>query len=250
MQPFLSACIITLNEEKNIARCIKSLDFLSDIIVVDSGSTDNTVEIAKSLGAKVYTRKFDNYINQKNYAIGLAKNDWVVVIDADEEISPNLKQELLERFHFGVEKIGGFKTPRLTYYLGQWIRHGGWYPNLQIKIFNRKVSQFKGDLVHETVVSTLPLVQLKNPIYHYPYESISEHIDYLNKYSSLDALQKLKKGKRSGVFKAFIKFLYKFIWTYFFRLGFLDGRVGFIVCFVGSFYNFAKYVKLYELEKK
>ncbi len=246
----LSACIITLNEEENIVRCLKSLDFVQDIVIVDSGSKDRTRELAVEYGARVYRRDFDNYVNQKNYAVSLAENDWVLAIDADEEISPQLKEEILSIDPKSLSGLGGFITPRLTYYLGKWIRHGGWYPNLQIRFFDRRFGEFHGDLVHETVKSSLPFRKLKNPIYHYSYTSISDHIEYMNKYSTLSAIQKYKKGKRSGVAKAVIKFSYKFIWTYFFRMGFLDGSIGFIVCFLSSYYNFLKYTKLYELQLK
>ncbi|MCC5813731.1 MAG: glycosyltransferase family 2 protein [Leptospira sp.] len=247
MLPPISACIITLNEEHNIERCLKSLDFCDEIILVDSGSTDSTISIAKKYKANVFTRTFDNYSSQKNFAISLAKNSWILSIDADEEISSSLKEEILSLSVTTFENHTGFFIPRLTYYLCQWIHHSGWYPDPQLKLFNRNHGKFKGGLVHETLAIQGKIGRLKSPVHHYSYRSISEHLDFINKYTTLYAIEKYKKGKRSGVLKAYSKLVYKFWWTYIFRLGFLDGRAGFAVCALGAYYNFLKYLKLFEL---
>lgn len=243
----ISACIITFNEEKNIERCLKSLDFVDEIILLDSGSRDATLSIASRYNCRIYERAFDNYVNQKNTAISFAKHPWVLFPDADEEISIALKNEILGLTSVDLEKWGGFITPRLTYYLNQWIRHSGWYPDPQIRFFNREKGKFTGHLVHETVESSQPFGRLKSPIHHYSYQSISDHLNYINKYTTLYALQSYKKGKKSGVGKAFVKLVYKFWWTYIFRAGFLDGKAGFAVCMLGAYYNFLKYLKLFEL---
>jgi glycosyltransferase involved in cell wall biosynthesis len=247
MFPPISACIITLNEEHNIERCLKSLDFCDEIILVDSGSTDKTVSIAENFNCKVFTRPFDNYSSQKNFALTLAKNSWILSVDADEEISLELKKEIHSLSDTAFENHAGFFIPRLTYYLCQWIHHSGWYPDPQLKLFNRIKGQFKGGLVHETVAIQGKIGRLKSPVHHYSYRSISEHLDFINKYTTLYAIEKYKKGKRSGVLKAYSKLVYKFWWTYIFRLGFLDGRAGFAVCALGAYYNFLKYLKLFEL---
>lgn len=147
----LSVCIITLNEQDNIERCLRPLDFVSEIIVVDSGSKDKTVEIAEKHKAKVYKRKFDDYVSQKNFALSFVKNEWVLTLDADEEVSPELKEEILVLFQNGLPTADGYSTPRLTWYLGKWIRHGGWYPNRRIRLFHKSKGKFGGGLVHETI---------------------------------------------------------------------------------------------------
>jgi glycosyltransferase involved in cell wall biosynthesis len=249
MLPPISACIITLNEEHNIERCLKSLDFCNEIILVDSGSIDKTISIANQFNVRVFTRKFDNYSNQKNYALSLAQNSWILSVDADEEISPELKNEILSLPVSAFENHTGFHIPRLTYYLSQWIHHSGWYPDPQLKLFNRDFGKFDGGLVHEMVAIEGKIGKLKSPVNHYSYRSISEHLDFINKYTTLYAIEKFKKGKRSGVLKAYSKLIYKFWWTYIFRLGFMDGRAGFAVCALGAYYNFLKYLKLFELER-
>lgn len=245
----VSACIITLNEEDNIARCLGSLDFVDEIILVDSGSTDRTLEIARSYNAKIYHRDFDNYINQKNYATSLAKHHWVLSLDADEEISPSLKTELQSLRPTDLSEVAGFAIPRLTYYLKQWIHHCGWYPNRQTRLFDRNRGKFSGMLVHETVHLEGKEMELQSPIHHYSYKTISDHLSFIDRYSTLFAMERFRKGKRSGVCKAIAKSFYKFWWMYIFRLGFLDGKVGLVVCILGSYYNFLKYTKLFELQR-
>jgi glycosyltransferase involved in cell wall biosynthesis len=243
----VSACIITLNEEQNLDRCLASLDFIEDIIIVDSGSTDRTIEIAEKYNVRLYYRRFDNYINQKNYAISLTKNNWVISLDADEELSLPLKNEILSIRFDHLSDAKGFSMPRLTYYLKQWIYHSGWYPNTQVRLFDKRAGEFAGLLVHETVQLQGKILKLKNPIHHYSYRSISDHLKYIDKYSTLFAIEMFKKGKKSSLCKAIGKSFYKFWWMYIFRLGILDGRAGIIVCILGSYYNFLKYLKLFEI---
>lgn len=249
MHPPITACIITLNEEHNLERCLSSLDFCDEIILVDSGSVDRTLEIAKKYQAKISYRKFENYSDQKNHALSLAKNSWILSLDADEEISPEWKNEIMALKDLDWENHSGFISPRLTYYLCQWIHHSGWYPDPQIKLFNRHKGYFKGGLVHERVEISGKIGRIKAPLHHYSYRSISEHLDFINRYTTLFAIESFKKGKRCGILKAYSKLVYKFWWTYIFRLGFLDGKAGFAVCLLGAYYNFLKYLKLFELER-
>lgn len=243
----LSVCIITFNEEDNLENCLSQLEFADEIIVVDSGSTDDTLSIAKKYKAKVSYRKFDNYINQKNHAISLAKNDWILALDADEVVSPALKEELLSMKVEDFERYSAFAIPRLTYYLKKWIRHSGWYPNYQVRLFHKRKGNFAGILVHETVEIKGNSKELKSALYHYSYKNISDHLAFINRYSTLFAIEKFKSGKRSGITKAILKSYYKFFWMYFIRLGFLDGSVGIVIAILGAYYNFLKYLKLYEL---
>jgi glycosyltransferase involved in cell wall biosynthesis len=240
-----------LNEEDNIQRCLDSLDFVDEIIFLDSGSTDKTIQIANSFDKlRLEYRKFDTYIKQKNFAISLSKNDWILSLDADEEVSEELKTEILNLKKNNFKDSQGFYIPRLSFYLNTWVRHGGWYPNYQLRLFNRTVGNFQGDLVHERVEVKGKVLKLKNPLKHYSYKSISDHLQFIDKYSELCALEKFKKGKKSGITKAIVKSFYKFISMYFLRLGILDGKVGLIISILGSYYNFLKYIKIYELNQK
>ncbi|HMV45977.1 MAG TPA: glycosyltransferase family 2 protein [Leptospiraceae bacterium] len=247
----ISVCIITLNEEDNIGRCLASLDFADEIIIVDSGSTDNTTVIARDYPkTSLYYRKFDTYINQKNYCKSLAKNQWVLALDADEEISLDLKKEILSVSKEKMNEVVGFFIPRMTLYMGKWIRHGGWYPNYQMRFFQKDKGEFSGILVHETVSIQGKVEYFKNPLSHYSYRNISDHLKFIDRYSELAAVEKFKKGKKSGLSLAIAEAIWKFISMYIIRFGFLDGKVGLIIAILGSYYNFLKYIKLYELNQK
>ncbi|TGN03089.1 glycosyltransferase family 2 protein [Leptospira dzoumogneensis] len=243
----ISACIITLNEEDNIERCLSSLDFVNEIIVLDSGSKDKTESIAKKKGAKVVLRKFDDYVSQKNHVISLAENPWILTLDADEELSPGLKEEIKSLFKNGEPEEDGFIIPRLTMYMGKWIRHGGWYPNYRARLFLKSKGKFVGGKVHEAVELSGKRKKLKHPVFHYSYENLFDHVSFINRYSELAATEKFGKGKRSGLFLALLEAGYKSFWMYFVRLGFLDGRRGLILAIMGFYYNFLKYTKVFEM---
>lgn len=245
----LSCAIITLNEEDNISRTLVALSFIEDIVVIDSGSTDKTVEIAKSLGARVFYRKFVNYADQKNFAIEQTKFDWVLAIDADEVVSDGLQTEISDLFTQNQLQSVGYLIPRLTYYLGKWIRFGGYYPNYQIRLFKKTAGEFSGGLVHERVKLSGKPIKLKNPLYHYSYKNISDHLQFIDRYSSLFAEEEFRKGKTSSVFWAFLKACFKGFYMYWIRLGILDGKQGFVLALLGFYYNFLKYLKLYEKSK-
>lgn len=242
----ISACIITLNEEDNIERCLSSLDFVSEIIVLDSGSKDKTEAIAKKKGAKVVKRKFDDYVSQKNHVIQLAKFPWIITLDADEEISPALKEEIRKLFA-NDPREDGYLIPRLTMYMGKWIRHGGWYPNYRVRLFQKSKGQFEGGKVHESVHLQGKRKKLQSPVLHYSYQNLFDHVSFINKYSELAAQEKFSKGNRTGLLLAFLEAGYKSFWMYFVRLGFLDGKRGLILAIMGFYYNFLKYSKIFEM---
>lgn len=242
----LSCAIITLNEADNLSRTLSAISFVDDIVVVDSGSTDDTVEIAKSFGARVYYHKFDNYADQKNFAIEKTKHDWVLAIDADEVVSPKLKEEILDIFSKTHDNTKGYLVPRLTFYLGKWIRFGGYYPNYQIRLFQKSEGQFSSGLVHERVKLSGKPTKLKNPLFHYSYKNISDHLKFIDHYSSLFAEEEFRKGKRNSILWAFLKGCFKGFYMYWIRLGILDGKQGFVLALLGFYYNFLKYLKLYE----
>jgi len=245
----LSCAIITFNERDNIERTLQAIDFIEDIVVVDSGSTDGTLEILRTFPKiKLEVRTFESYQIQKNYAISLTKAPWVLALDADEVVSPELKEEILNLME--EESIDGFQIPRLTRYLGTWIRHGGWYPNHQIRLFRKHKGRFKGGLVHEKVELNGNLGTLNNPLFHFSYKNISDHIQFIDRYSDLFSEEEFRKGSKSSVLWAIGKGFFKMLWMYFFRFGFLDGKPGIILAILGFYYNFLKYVKLYEKQRQ
>lgn len=243
----LSLVIITLNEEKNIRDCIQSVPFASDIVVLDNFSKDKTKEIAESLGARVIQHEWLGFGAQKNKATEFAKYDWVLSLDADERLSAELQTEIKKDFAT-LKKDVGYQLPRLSFHLKRWIRHGGWYPDYQLRLFHRKYSKWTLDAIHERVES--PAVQkLKSPIQHYVFNSISHQVLTNDRYSSLQAQSLHKKGQRFSLFKLITKPGVKFFENYIFKLGFLDGVAGFIIAFSSGYSVFLKHAKLWELEK-
>ena len=224
------------------------MNFVSEIVVIDSGSTDKTLSILKKYkNVKTYYHKFENYASQKNYALSKCKHDWILSLDADEEVSAELKNEIL---NLPAGTTMGYFIPRMTRYLGKWIKHSGWYPNYQMRFFNRKHGKFSGMYVHETVDIDGEIKYLKSPLLHYSYKNISSHIQSINKYTDLVAQEKVEKGKCSSIILSILEGLWKFFQMYIFRLGFIDGKPGLVIAILGGFYNFLKYIKLYEKCRK
>ncbi|OYZ22934.1 MAG: glycosyl transferase [Bdellovibrio sp. 28-41-41] len=244
----LSLVVITLNEEKNLKACIDSVPFASDIVVLDSFSKDKTKEISTQAGARFYEQSWLGFGPQKNKAVELAKYDWVLSLDADERLSPELQAEILEQFET-LSAQTGYLLPRISFYLGRWIRYGGWYPDYQLRLFNRKHSKWDQAGIHEKVVSP-QTSKFKTPIQHYVFNSISHQVITNDKYSSLQA-QHLFKEKKSkfSLFRLVTKPWVKFVENYFYKRGFLDGVPGFVIA-VGSAYSvFLKHAKLWEQQK-
>ena len=254
MEPYLravrklSAVIITYNEARNIKRCIASLqDVTDEIVVVDSFSTDATPSICKGLGVQFHQREWKGYSKQKNYGNGLASNDWILSIDADEALSEELKSAILREKENG--KGFNFSFNRLTNYCGKWIHHSGWYPDSKVRMFNRNRDDWKGE-VHETLsVESKSVVKLKGDLLHYSYHSVSDHVKRTDKYSTLGASELFEKGKRASLFKLLFNPWLKFNRMYFLRLGFLDGMAGFTIALITAYGTFLKYIKLHYLAK-
>lgn len=244
----VSLVIITLNEEKNIERCINSAAWCNDIVVVDSFSTDKTVELAKKLGARVYNEKWRGYGAQKNFATQLAQNEWVLSLDADEALSPQLSEEIKQLVVSGLEK-DAYQCRRLSQYMGRWIYHGGWYPDLQTRFFNKTAAKWSTVEVHERLLVN-SCGRLKSDLYHWPFVSLAHQIEKNNNYSSLGAIEQFKRGAKFSLLRLLIKPIVKFIETYCFKLGFLDGLPGFIIATGAAYSLHLKMAKLYELEKK
>jgi len=274
----LSVIIITKNEAKNVAICLDSLVGIADeIIVIDSFSTDETREISLKYGALFFQREWNGYSEAKNFGNDKAQYDCILSIDADEALSPELRKSILEvksakapELVEGVEPnpagpstssgtlmvgepvapvpepVEGFYTfNRLTNYCGQWIRHGGWYPDTKLRLFDRRIARWQGDFAHETLVfpNTIKPIKLKGDLFHYSFNSIEQHVDKVNKYSSLIAAERLSHGRTGSAFKMIFGPIATFFKFYIIKTGFLDGRNGFIIAVISAYDNFLRSAK-------
>ncbi len=244
----ISAVIITLNEERNIERCILSLqDIADEIIVIDSFSNDKTHEICKNYDVKFFQTKWLGYSGTKNYGNNIASYDYILSVDADEAISEDLKKEIL--LIKKSDKIeDAYFMNRLTNYCGSWIHHCGWYPDKKLRLWNKQKGKWEGN-IHEEVKmqADAGIYDLKSDLLHYSYYSIQQHIKQANKFTDLTAAEAFKNAKKSSLFKIIFNPIVKFIKDYFIKLGFLDGYHGFLICGISSCATFMKYIKLREL---
>lgn len=250
-RPPLSVTIIALNEEKNITRAIESVrGFAQEVLVVDSGSTDQTTAIARHLGAKVISNPWRGFGQQKNFAQSQAVYDWVLNIDADEEVSPELAIEIQQALERDESKsIRGYSVPRLSKYLGKWIRHGGWYPNRLLRLAHRRHSSWSEPEVHEEWVVKGSVLPLKNDLLHYPFRDIRDQIATNLRFSFLGSQTLRKKGRKPSFGKLLWKPIGKFIETYWIKQGFRDGTAGFIISVNAAHSIFLKYAYLFEGEE-
>ncbi|TDN39120.1 glycosyltransferase family 2 protein [Hymenobacter sp. UV11] len=244
--PALSIVIITFNEEANIARCLQALGNVADeVLVVDSFSTDRTVEICRLHGARVVQHAFAGYVEQKNFATDQAKFDHILQLDADEVLTAELRHSI------GVVKANwqhaAYSLARLTNYCGTWVRHGGWYPDRKLRLYDRRLGRWQGLLLHERYEVQLGQTtgQLTGDALHYSYHSIAQHISQLNKFTSITAQELALRGKtRVTLFHLLLKPLWKFVHGYVFRLGFLDGFAGLSIAAISAWGVFLKFAKL------
>lgn len=243
----ISLVIITLNEEAHIERCIRSVPFADDVVVVDSFSMDRTVEIAQKCGARVFQEKWKGFGPQKAFATAQAKNDWVLSLDADEALSPELAEELCQKFA-SLDREAGYLFPRKSYHLGRWITHGGWYPDYQLRLFNKAQSQWNAADVHEKVEVKRKL-KVAHDLHHWVFDSLSDQVVTNDRYSTLGAKQLMASGKKFSYFKFFTKPVSKFIETYIVKRGFMDGIPGFIIAVGASYSIFLKFAKMWEAER-
>jgi glycosyltransferase involved in cell wall biosynthesis len=243
----VSLVIITLNEESNIERCILSAPFVDDVVVVDSGSIDRTVEIAEKCGARVIQEKWRGYGPQKAFATALAKNSWILSMDADEALSPTLAEEIVKKFS-QFDPYGGYLVPRKSYHLGRWIGHGGWYPDYQLRLFNKENSNWNPALLHEKVQVRREF-KMENDLLHWVFDDLSDQVLTNDRYSTLGAQQWADSGKKFSLFKLLSKPPTKFIESYFFKAGFRDGLAGFMIAVSAAYSVFLKFAKLWEIER-
>ncbi len=238
----ISATIITFNEERNIARVIESLRCCDEILVLDSGSNDRTVEIATKHGARVEEASWHGYAAQKNIAAELASNDWILSLDADESLSEALEAEIWHIKKTG-PKCDGYTVPRLAQYLGKWILHSGWYPDRKVRLFNRKKAHWVGDFVHESVKVDGHVGRLESNLLHFTCDSLSEHLRSMDAYTTLAAQELVTMRKDAGIIQLLFDPPWTFVRTYFLKLGFLDGVEGLTIAYMAGLYNFVKYSK-------
>lgn len=246
----ISAVIITYNEERRLEPALKSLaDVADEIVVVDRFSDDGTVKLAKKYTDRVYQRKWTNFADQKNFANSKARFSWILSLDADERLSPELREEILELKR---EEPGcsGFSMPRKVHYLGRWIRHSGWYPDRKIRLFRKDKAHWEGEYVHEDLVIDGEVRKLKGDIFHFTYRDISDHLRRINAFSDLGAQKLYAQNKKCRwyhlVFLPFFGFLKSYVW----KAGVLDGFAGFVISVLHGYARFARYAKLREIWKK
>ncbi len=249
-KPSLSAYIITRDEERNIARAIKSVKWMDEVIVLDSGSADRTVEIAESLNARVCIEPFRGFVDQKNRAMELCRGDWVFNLDADEEVSPELRTSLLGRLD-GIRESDDviFLVSRRTWYMGRWIRHCGWYPEYRARLSRRGRARWEGEVLHERLRGAATSERLQGDLLHRPYEDLSAHAEKIIRYAGLWAEREYSKGRRASFGDLMMRPAARFLKMYIARAGFLDSTPGLAVSIMGAWYAFMKYARLYELSR-
>lgn len=247
----ISVVIITLNEGPNIERCIKSvLDIADEIVVMDSISTDDTKEICLKYGVKFIEQPFLGYIEQKNKALEFSSYPHVLSLDADEEVSGELKSSIKQAKENW--QGNGYYFNRLTNYCGKWIRHTDWYPDQKLRLFDKRKGKWSGINPHDiyTLQAGSSQLFLKGDLLHYSFPNIDHHLDIVKKFTSILAQESFKKGKKAGLFSLLFNPLWKFIKSYFIRRGFLDGYYGFVIAVISAFATFVKYLKIRELYKE
>ena len=242
----ISATIIAFNEERNIARVIESLRCCDEILLLDSGSNDRTVEIAAKLGARVVEASWHGYAAQKNIAAELAANDWILSLDADESLSEALEAEIWQIKKSG-PKFDGYTVPRLAQYLGRWILHSGWHPDRKVRLFDRRKAKWVGDFVHESVTVDGSVGELKSNLLHFTCNSLSEHLRSMDRYTTLAAQEIVSRQKNITWSLLLFDPPWTFFRTYFLKLGFLDGPEGLAIAYMAAFYNFVKYFKARDM---
>ena len=245
IKPTLSVILITYNEEKNIAACLESVRWADEIVLVDSGSEDQTAAIAQRFGVKVFQKNFAGYGSQKQYALEQATGDWVLSLDADERITPELQAEILEKIAQS-DKVVGYEITRKNFIFGKWLKHAGLFPDYHLRLFRRHAGRFTPSLIHEGIEVEGKVQRCQNPILHFTYPTIASYIKRMNRYTEIIARQ----GCSFRFSHLFFSPLSKFFRLYLVRRGFRDGLRGFIYCILAAFYNFAKDAKIWEQKNR
>ena len=246
--PKCSVTIITLNEAEHIGAAIDSVAWADEIVVVDCGSADATIEIARAKGATVVHRDWSGWIDQKNFAAERAANDWIFSLDADERVPPPLAGEIRELLS-GEPPMRGYRVPRVTFHLGRWIRTTDFYPDYQTRLYDRRAARWRGKYVHESVAVDGPVGRFRHDLEHYSFRDLRDHLDRVNRYTTLAARQMHESGRRAGIFDLVIHPPAAFLRNYLLRLGILDGTPGLIISVINSYSVFLKFAKLWEFRR-
>ena len=249
----ISAFVICQDEERNIRRCLESLKWCDEIIVIDSGSTDETLSICREYTQKVIKRPWSGHIDQKAFGLDQCSSEWVLNIDADEEVSAELCSEILNVLAEDTHTppvINGYYLQRVVFYLNRWWRKGGWHPERRMRFMRRKFASWGGEDPHEKASVTGKTSRLRGELYHYTYSDMSDHVRSLNTFSSISAHSMFERGERSSFMKVMFNPLARFLKFYFLRRGYREGFAGFLVANLESYYVFLKYAKLWELGKR
>jgi glycosyltransferase involved in cell wall biosynthesis len=246
--PPVTVTVITKNEADALADALRSVAWADEIIVVDAESTDGTVDIARQFTDRVYVRPWNGYVDQKNHAASLARNNWILSLDADERVPPALAEEI--RLLQATEPAAhGYRMPRVSFYFGRWIRTTDMYPDHQLRLYDRRHARFDGKYVHESVRADGAVGRLRNELEHHPYRDLSEHLIRMDRYTTLAARQMHEQGRRATVFGLLVHPRLAFFRNYVLKGGFRDGKAGLVISLVNSYYVFLKFAKLWELQK-
>jgi glycosyltransferase involved in cell wall biosynthesis len=245
----LSVTIITLNEAEHIGAALDSVAWADEILVVDSGSTDGTTEIARTKGAIVITREWSGYVDQKNFAAERASHDWILSLDADERVTPALASEIRAVLAAG-PSAHAYRIARVTFHLGRWLRTTDFYPDSQTRLYDRRAARWRGKYVHESVATEGPVGRLTGELQHYSYRDLRDHLDRINHYTSLAARQMHEGGRRASLLDLLVHPPAAFLRNFVLRRGFLDGGVGLTLSLVNAYAVFVKFAKLWELHRR
>ena len=245
----LSVTIVAWNEEERLRACLESVAWADEIIVVDSGSTDDTVAIARRMATRIEVRDWPGYGEQKNYAAAIASNDWILSIDADERVTTELAGEIRGAID-SESGPAGYRIPRVSYYLGRWLHSTDWYPDFQLRLYNRRKGSWNAQRVHESVVLSGAPGLLRRELQHYPYRNITHHVQTIDRYTTLAAEEWLAAGRRATALQAFLHTAFAFLRNYLLKGGFRDGSAGLIVSVLNSYYVFLKFAKLWERQSR
>jgi glycosyltransferase involved in cell wall biosynthesis len=245
--PKLSVTIITKNEADHIADAIRSVAWADEIVVVDAESGDDTVAIARGLTDRVIVRSWPGYIAQKNYAASIASHDWILSLDADERVTPALGAEITSMLA-GAPAHAAYRMPRVTRHLGHWIRSTDWYPDDQLRLYNRQTAEWTGRYVHEAVTVRGTVGQLRGELQHLAFRDIADHLETIDRYTTYAARQMHESGRRAGPLQLLFHPPLAFLRNYILRGGIRDGSIGLIISVLNSYYVFLKFAKLWELQ--
>jgi glycosyltransferase involved in cell wall biosynthesis len=246
--PKVSVTVITKNEAADIGDALASVAWADEIVVVDSHSTDDTVGIARRLASRVVVRDWNGYVDQKNHAASIASHDWILSLDADERVTPELADEIKARLTEQPAE-SAFRIPRVTWHLGRWVRSTDWYPDYQLRLYDRRAAEWTGRYVHEAVTARGTVGQLRGELQHYAYRDIADHLETIDRYTTYAARQMHEAGRRAGALRIVGHPPLAFLRNYIARGGIRDGLPGFIISALNSYYVFLKFAKLWELEK-